>query len=169
MSDQNENLTNEMVQNKLSPVIKENKLLGDDKDVNDSSNVGQSEIVTLVDEGNGVYSVEQGTEARTDQHVKEMETRNTFGRGEEGVDSSVQKMCGGGRECLTKETYSGESVTIIVSSTSNLRIFTNPKATRSLLENSIFKEYMLGPVEVKGKGKSVKIEVKFNMGQDIEF
>ena len=171
MSDSKSNSTEIEVPSTLSPVVLENKL-GQDKDFLSSrpnSSVGQAEVITLVEEGYGIFSLEQGKEMRNKELVNVDATKPTFGRGEVDEALSVQKKGEVVRERLNEETVTGKSIIVIVSSTSNLRIFSNPKTTRSLLENSEFKDYLLGPIEVKGKGKSIKIEVKFEMGININF
>ena len=115
MSDFNAITTEEKVHYPFSPevVVKE---LGLDKEINVSSSVGptNSQIITLDNEGNGIFSLEKGNEAISKElvdagHNSVDPTRQTFGQKEEGVASSVQKKGGSERECLSKETFTGHS------------------------------------------------------------
>ena len=68
MSDNKSNSTKTVVPYPISPVVIEKKLLGQDIDINASSSVGQTEILTFVEEGNGVFSLEQENGSRSKEN-----------------------------------------------------------------------------------------------------
>ena len=142
------------------------------------NNFGGNEFVTLIDEGNGTFSLpDNGGLAKASGHSKKIvqhdnvKNKNIFKENETTEEedfrpvedsSALSKLeiNGGVHERLTKETSAGKSSISIIISCSTKKIFANPSTTRKLLDNSNFKKYMLGPIEVKGKGKSIKLEVK---------
>ena len=153
----------------LSPTVKV---------INDFSS-NESEYITLVHEGNGTYSVPSaGTSMKNDdqqmenifEENKENEanaTEEEAFRSEEDTSAlSKQEITGSVRERLSKETPSGKSISIIVSS-STKKIFSNPTTTRKMLDNSNFRKYMIGPIEVRGRGNSIKLEVKSEIESDL--
>ena len=157
--------------------------------------LNDKEFITLIHEGNGTFTLpsrnlqqnnpdqqpRKGEDGKIAAKLlpkeKKMSTQgieegptsskvDTFRSGEGARDLSKQEIDGGIHECLSKETPKGKSLTVIISCT-NKRIFTNPNTTRKILDGSNFKKYMLGPIEVKGKGKSVKLELRPEIELDI--
>ena len=162
---------------------------------NNHDKPNDKDFVTLIHEGNGTFTLPSGDFSTNNPAVEKSEKISTmlqekekgpntvttvqeigggtiptgnkaFGNEEGARASSKLEKNGGVRERLSKETLSGKSLTIIISC-ANKRIFTNPSTTRKILDNSEFKKYMLGPIEVKGKGKSVKLEVKSEIETEI--
>ena len=69
---------------------------------------------------------------------------------------------------LGKETDNGKALkVVIISAASSMRVFHNPKLTRKLIEESVFGKHLRGPIEVKGKGRSVKIMIDSNVNIDV--
>ena len=149
--------------------------------------LNDKEFITLIHEGNGTFTLpsrnlpqnnpdqqprkgeEEKDKKMSNQGIEEGPTTpkvDTFRNGESARDLSKQEIDGSVHECLSKETPKGKSLTVIISCT-NKRIFTNPNTTRKILDGSTFKKYMLGPIEVKGKGKSVKLELRPEIELDI--
>ena len=48
-----------------------------------------------------------------------------------------------------------------------MRIFSNPSFTRALIEESEFGQHLRGQIEVRGRGKSVKIQIDSNANLDV--
>ena len=51
---------------------------------------------------------------------------------------------------------------VFVSSVNGLKIFDNPKIVKKMLSDSVLSDYIVGTHQVKGRGKSIKIQVKNN-------
>ena len=69
-------------------------------------------------------------------------------------------------ECLRKETSQGKVKFVVISSATPMNIFSNPTVTRKLIDNSIFKQHLVGSIEVKGKGKSIRFTIPAEVNID---
>ena len=172
----------------LTPIVIETKL--------DQEFTSETDVINLVHEGNGIFSVESNSQEQNDQSIKENNQQRCLSNHEvnprlmrnkksedEGVRNGVNEVSnhqedpvvlrhtetfGNVHERLTNETSSGKSSKIVIVSTaSSMRIFSNPKFARALIEESEFGEHLKGQIEVKGKGKSVKLLIDSNANLDI--
>ena len=116
MNEFNANLMNKETQYPLSTKIIENKLVAQYNESNASSGDSPMEILTLVGKGNGIFSLEKENGMNNQDAVNLEATKHTFGRKEDDVALSVQKKDVRVHESLVKETLSGKSITIIVTS-----------------------------------------------------
>ena len=144
---------------------------------NNQDKHNDKEFITLIHEGNGTFTLPSGNLPQNnpgqqtkkgveDKEVKDKEVQDkdtgdeTFISIEGTRVLSKPEMGGDVHGRLCKETLPGKNIFVIITSTTTNKLFSNPSTTRKILDNSIFKRYMVGPIEVKGKGKSVKLEVK---------
>ena len=191
---ENNNLQNNSSDNivpyPLTPVVIEKKL-GLDQVLN-----SQNDVINLVHEGNGIFSVEPQSQEQNNGNINKykknlvelenkpesVECKNNKAKRlksaveeleisthkEDSVDLRHSESAGSVHERLSNETNSGKSYKVlIISSASSMRIFTNPKFTRTLIEESEFGAHMRGQIEVRGKGKSVKILIDSNANIDV--
>ena len=169
----------------LSPEIIEKKL-GQDGEQDELGLSGETQTLNLINKGNGTSSIDSNIESRTGDVPKNMgeristedkiktcstgiqiETVNSHNN--TSVASTHQEghsvlrhseSADNDHERLGLETPSGKlSKIVIIAAESSMRVFYNPKFTRNLVEESVFVEYLRGPIEIRGKGKSIKIEI----------
>ena len=178
----------------LTPVVIEKKL-GQEFEFNGSPKI--TEVLTLVAEGDGVFSLDQESVKKLENQKLEVNKSNTpppdpsssrpstevtqetssaaesitlvdSTRQEDRDVSRQSESSGNVHERLSNETGLGKSSKIVViSAESSMRVFYHPKFTRTLVEESVLGNYLRGPIEIRGRGKSIKIMIDSNANVDI--
>ena len=155
----------------------------------------ENDVFTLIHEGDGVFSMDpeverkleslkgdkpnsggssSGTTPKTD--VGQRKEKKTVVENLNSVDSTHQEdyvlrlseTSGNVHQRLEKETDCGKSFkVVIICAASSMRLFHDPKFTRNLIDESIFGKHLRGPIEVRGKGRSIKILIDSNAVIDV--
>ena len=126
----------------------------------------EKEYVTLTQEAEGVFSYHcdnKGSQ-RTNAGPGSTENLSTNKKNSLGQDNEKSERT----EYSSKQMdISGRSQFVVISSQEGKNIFAHPKETKKLIEESVFGDYLNGDIEVRGRGRSIKIGIKIKTDIDL--